>query len=78
MSEKYNPISCSWHDTLLHKATLKEQVSFELESGQSLGGIIEDVYTTEKEEFLRLNSGEVIRLDKITTMDGAPFNSNVC
>lgn len=78
MREPYKPISCSWHDTLLHKATLKDEVSFELESGQSLTGIIVDVYTKEKEEFLRLNSGEIIRLDRIINMDGAPFNSRVC
>ena len=64
---KYHPISCSFHDILLAKATLKETVKivFINERGEEdlLQDLIVDVYTKDKAEYLQTANGTVIRLD---------------
>jgi Rho-binding antiterminator len=69
----YIPIDCNSYDVLLAKATLKTncKISYTNEDGNVLQteGIIIDVYTKTKEEFLQLNNGIVIRLDKLITVD---------
>ena len=69
----YKTISCSFYDLLLEKATLKEMVLIGYkkagECDQSASGIILDVYTKNKEEFLKLDSDQIIRLDYIVSVD---------
>jgi Rho-binding antiterminator len=76
----YLPINCSSHDILLAKATLKTncKISYNNEDGNTLQteGIIIDVYTKVKEEFLQLNNGIIIRLDKLISVDDEQINNN--
>jgi Rho-binding antiterminator len=69
----YLPINCSSHDILLAKATLKTncKISYTNEDGNILQteAVIIDVYTKTKEEFLQLNNGITIRLDKLIMVD---------
>ncbi len=73
-NERYEPISCDYHDQLEAAATLKKDVEleFDLEGvAQKERGKIRDVYTTDGAEFVRFDtdSGPLeIRLDKIISM----------
>ena len=75
MSEdRYEPVSCDYHDQLeaaaMHKSEV--EIEFELEGvTQKERGRVEDVYTTNGAEFIRFasESGPVeIRLDHIISM----------
>jgi transcriptional antiterminator Rof (Rho-off) len=75
--EAYRPIACDFHDRLEAFATLRRRVRLTLKDGDAAGegasveGLIADIYTREdKREFLRLDSGAEIRLDRI--LDAAP------
>jgi Rho-binding antiterminator len=76
----YLPINCNSYDILLAKATLKTncKISYASEGGNTLQteGIILDVYTKVKEEFLQLNNGIIIRLDKLITVDDEQINKS--
>jgi transcriptional antiterminator Rof (Rho-off) len=67
----YQPIPCDFHDQLEEAATLRRKVKLTLDSGEHTG-LIRDIYTTgEKEEFLRLDDGTDIRLDRIQAVEAA-------
>ena len=72
--ERYEPVSCDYHDQLEAAAMHKKQVEleFELEGvPQKETGRVEDVYTAEGAEFVRFaaDSGKLeIRLDHIISM----------
>jgi len=84
----YQPIACDFHDRLEALSTLRRRVRLSLAAGDgnpaggpdhgsggvtTLVGLIEDIYTTDsKEEFLRLDDGSAIRLDRIVSVDEAP------
>ena len=74
MSSPYIPISCDFHDELLAAATIRRPVELTVavDDGeiQHLSGRIEDVYTRDRAEVLRLDGGTVIRLDWIVALDG--------
>jgi Rho-binding antiterminator len=76
----YLSINCSSHDILLAKATLKTncKISYTNKDGNILQteGIIIDVYTKVKEEFLQLNNGIIIRLDKLILVDDEQINKS--
>lgn len=72
--EKYEPISCDYHDQLEAAAMHKTPVEIEFdESGvpQTERGRVEDVYTADGAEFIRFSSSAgslEIRLDHIISM----------
>jgi Rho-binding antiterminator len=72
--ERYEPVSCDYHDQLEAAAMHKKPVEleFELEGvPQKERGQIEDVYTSDGAEFVRFaaDSGKLeIRLDHIISM----------
>ena len=82
ISNPYKPIDCSLHDQLLAFATLKQVVDIHFqEAGQEkhVQGKIIDVYTAKtKEEFLKLDSGQEIRLDQLTLVGGVAFGEGFC
>ena len=43
----------------------------------SVSGIIVDLYAKEGAEYLKLNDGTVIRLDRLVSINGVPV-SNIC
>lgn len=77
----YQPIDCGFHDLLLAKATLREIIQLQYydkgNNRATVSSIIKDVYTKNKEEFLLLESGERVRLDRIITVNDrlAPHQS---
>ena len=75
--DAYRPIACDFHDRLEAFSTLRQRVRLSLKDGDAVGegasaeGLIADIYTREdKREFLRLDNGAEIRLDRI--LDVAP------
>lgn len=72
-SSKYQPIDCNYYDeiTLLILRKQKCKVHFynEKEKEETVMAVIEDIYTREKAEYLRLKDGMEIRLDKIIALD---------
>ena len=72
--ERYEPVSCDYHDVLEAAAMHKKSVEleFELEGvTQRERGRVEDVYTSDGAEFVRFaaDSGNLeIRLDHIISM----------
>ena len=73
MKKQYIPINCGFHDLLLDRATRRSVVVLEYvveEEKRTKEAIFKDVYTKQKEEFLLLKDGEIIRLDHIISVDG--------
>jgi Rho-binding antiterminator len=71
--EEYRPIACDFHDRLESMATLRRRVRLSLRGGTATAeGVISDIYTTaDKQEFLRLDNGAEIRLDRVLAVDPA-------
>jgi Rho-binding antiterminator len=72
--ERYEPVSCDYHDQLEAAAIHKKEVELEFDLNgvsQKERGRIADVYTANGAEFVKFeaDSGEVdIRLDQIISM----------
>ena len=73
-TERYEPVSCDYHDELEAAAMHKKEVEleFDLEGvTQKERGKISDVYTADGAEFVKFDSGSgpiEIRLDHIISM----------
>lgn len=69
MEKKYKPISCDIHDAIEEAITLKKILKLAIQNShgdtEMIETIIIDVFTKNHEEFVRLNDGQIIRLDKI-------------
>jgi Rho-binding antiterminator len=76
----YIPIHCDFHDELESLATLHQEcVILYRDSNQqeiTAKGRIEDVFSAQKEEYLRLSDGTIIRLDHLIRVNDKPFLSN--
>ena len=77
---KYIPIDCNFYDRLEAWAVRREIVTIIYTSSeggetQSIQGVIVDLYSKEKAEFLRLNTGETIRLDALQSVNNIPLPS---
>jgi Rho-binding antiterminator len=74
MNQPYQPINCSFYDELEILAMRKRKVTVEFrdEDNQdtSAEDVIVDVYSRNKEEFLKLRGGQIIRLDRLIRVDG--------
>ena len=72
----YIPINCSYYDELESIATLRKSVSVVYSNGKETitlnQVLIQDLFTKDKEEFVELSSGHVIRLDHLIEVDGKP------
>lgn len=69
---KYTPINCSFYDQLLNFSSSKKHVNIvylndEVET--EIEGVIIDVFTKNKAEFLKLDTEVVIRLDFLLKVD---------
>lgn len=72
----YQPIDCNYYDRLEAWATLRTVCRIlyrdENEQQKEVSAIIEDVYTALKVEYMRLDNGLVIRLDKLVAVNDIP------
>ena len=72
--EKYIPISCTFYDRLEEWATLRKECEIEYrqdsEKIKSIQGRIVDFFIKEGIEYLKLKSGEEIRLDYLISVNG--------
>lgn len=76
-SQSYAPVDCDFHDRLEALATMRRKVIIDCrgadgDARETVRGVIVDIYTTpSKEEFLRLDDGTAIRLDRILAVRSA-------
>ncbi len=67
--EYYKPIDCNFYDVLVLSAMRKQLIDIVIDGHVNKSSvIIKDIFTKNKEEFLTLSDGTVIRLDAIKTM----------
>ena len=79
--QDYKAINCSFYDKLLDLASLKENVvmAFEVNNQKKTeNGLIKAVFTKDKAEYLLLDSGTVIRLDYIFSVNGFELPNSSC
>jgi Rho-binding antiterminator len=73
-SEPYQPISCEFHDVLESLATKARRapVVYVGDDGalHEVSAVITDLFGRDGVEFMVLDSGETVRLDRIVTVDG--------
>ncbi len=74
---KYIPIGCRYYDVLELNASRKTVCTiayFETEkSVRTVESTIDDIFTKNKVEFLKLSDGTEIRLDKILSVNDTQF-----
>jgi Rho-binding antiterminator len=74
MTSPYSPIACAIHDELLAAATRREERDIAYTDEQGARRVVRsrilDVYTKGSEEFLRLSTGETVRLDRLAAVEG--------
>ena len=77
MDKEYRPIRCDLYDELVLLAIRKTKCNFVFKAGDnkvlSMTSIIRDIYTKNKEEFIALETGLLLRLDKLISIDGKRF-----
>ena len=73
-SEPYQPISCEFHDVLESLATTAHRapVVYVGDDGarHEVSAVITDLFGRDGVEFMVLDSGETVRLDRLVTVDG--------
>jgi len=73
----YKPIDCNLYDEviLLIMRKQKIKIDYQTETGKSqeVETILKDVYAREGEEFVLLENGDKIRLDRVVKIDGRAF-----
>lgn len=74
----YRIVSCSFRDVVEAAATLRTECSIviwnEQDAEETLTGVIRDVYTQKGAEYLVMNGGKTIRLDRIASLNGVSPN----
>jgi len=77
----YQPISCDFYDILEESATLKKRSIIHFyntdQQEEQIVSRIKNLFTKEKEEFMELENGRTIRLDRLISVDGKPLDK-VC
>ena len=80
-TKTYQPISCNFYDELEALATLKKRSLIRYLSIEGnhieVEAIIVDLYTKNKEEFMQLDNGLILRLDQLVEVDGKALQ-NYC
>lgn len=78
-NREYQPISCAYYDELEALATLgrKSTIQYhDLEgNATTVEGVIKDFYVENKVEYMTLDDGRDIRLDKLIAVNGKPMAS---
>ncbi|MGX5819182.1 hypothetical protein ACWKWU_13345 [Chitinophaga lutea] len=73
----YRPIDCNYYDRLEAWATMQTPCTllFLDDDGREaeVSGLIRNLYTVDKAEFLLLDNGLVLRLDQLLAVNGIPL-----
>lgn len=73
-AKDYSPVNCEFHDVLEHHATKRAavRVRFRDEAGaqHERDAVITDVFARDGADFLSLDTGETVRLDRVVDVDG--------
>ena len=81
-ADPYQAVSCSFYDELEALATLHRlcTIRYRTETSEVVGieSKIIDLYTANKSEFLKLQDGTEIRLDRLISVDGKPVCFTNC
>ncbi len=76
MSTDYQPIDCGFYDALEAAATQRRRVALQYFNDLHQlcldSGVIDTFFIRDKAEFMRLKSGEEIRLDHLIRLDDTP------
>lgn len=76
--DAYIPVSCDFHDQLEALATLRQtcQIVYRNAADEliEIQGLIVDVYAANRADFIRLQDGTEIRLDRLVSVDGQPVS----
>lgn len=83
MKDKFIPIDCGFLDRIQYWCQVKEHCIIVFTQGNfprpiQREGIINDVITKNKEEFIILDDGEMIRLDRIISINDYDLPKNPC
>ena len=74
MSNAYVPIDCEFHDVLESLATVRKRarIVFLGPAGdrEVRDAVVADVFVRDSAEYLQLDSGETVRLDRLVEVDG--------
>jgi len=77
MEKKYIPISCDFYDEIellaLRKSTCKVIFRNKNEEEEMIEGVIKNVFSKNKEEFLDMGGDVKIRLDRLVSINGMPL-----
>ncbi|QDV43967.1 hypothetical protein Enr13x_38280 [Stieleria neptunia] len=78
MDEPYTPISCTFYDQLEILAMRKSPTTIRYrdaeEHEQQTTAVVVDVYSKDKQEWVKLDDGTIIRLDRLISADGHPLS----
>lgn len=76
--DAYTPVSCDFHDELEAIATLRQtcQLVYRTEDSAitEISGRIVDVYAANHADYVKLEDGTVIRLDRIVSVNDKPVS----
>jgi len=77
--DAYVPVDCDFHDQLEALATLRKecQIVYQNASGElvKVQGLIVDIYAANKADFLKVDDGTEIRLDRIVSLNNKQASS---
>lgn len=71
-SSGYEPIACAAYDELGLRMMRGTQTQFTIEppnTTRTITGRIEDIYSDDSDEYIRLDTGDVVRLDHIVQVE---------
>lgn len=72
--DNYQPVNCEFHDVLESAAVLRKEVSIVTVGVDGVETTrkarIKDVFSKEGAEYVTLDTGETIRLDALSVVDG--------
>ena len=75
MSRTYTPIDCEFHDVLEAAATLRRNVAIDHLDDEGNRRVVDariaDLFARDGAEYMRLDDGSLIRLDRIVSIDDA-------
>lgn len=78
MMEAYIPVSCDFHDQLEALATLRQPCRIlyrnAVDETAEIQGRIVDIYAANRADFLKLEDGTEIRLDRIISPNDQPIS----